>query len=155
LIYFIKHPSYDSNSKTGDIALLKMERSVEFTSAIQPIALPGGQTVTTGINAIATGWGDTIEGVDSLSSVLKQAAVCIQESSVCGSNNTLTICAGVLSPATDTCQGDSGGPLVVKGSSGSFYLAGVTSHGVGCRGRGVYTRVSFFETWIKNTIANN
>ena len=132
-----------------------MERSVEFTSKIQPIALPGGQTVTTGNSAIATGWGHTIEGVDSLSNVLKQAAVCIQESSVCGSNNTLTICAGVLSPATDTCQGDSGGPLVVKGSSGSFYLAGVTSNGVGCRGRGVYTRVSFFETWIKNTIANN
>jgi len=132
-----------------------MERSVEFTSKIQPIALPEGQTVTTGNSAIATGWGHTIEGVDSLSNVLKQAAICIQKSSVCGNDNALTVCAGVLSPATDTCQGDSGGPLIAKGSSGSFYLAGVTSSGVGCKGRGVYTRVSAFETWIENTIASN
>ncbi len=40
-------------------------------------------------------------------------------------------------------------------STNSFYLVGIVSSGVGCTGRGVYTKVSVFEDWIKNTMANN
>ena len=126
-----------------------------FTSRIKPIPLPSGQAVTTGQSAVVTGWGKTTEG-GSTSDILQQAAVCVQEPSICGgSNNALTICAGVLSPAIDSCQGDSGGPLAVKGNSGEYFLAGVVSNGVGCVGRGEYTRVSAYETWIQSTIASN
>lgn len=40
-------------------------------------------------------------------------------------------------------------------STNSFYLAGVVSSGVGCGGKGVYTKVSVFEDWIKTTMAKN
>ena len=151
---FLKHPSYNSNTLKNDIALLKLQTPVTYSSRIQLIPLPNGQTVQTGTAAVVTGWGKTTEG-GSTSDILKQASICVQDAKICGSDNNLQICAGIASPVIDTCQGDSGGPFVVKGTSGDYYLAGVTSNGVGCRGRGVYTRVSAYETWIKNTISAN
>ena len=52
----------------------------------------------------------------------------------------------------DTCQGDSGGPLV---SSSGGNLIGVTSYGFQCATPipGVYTRVSYFKTWIDGYVS--
>ena len=123
----------------NDIALLKLESTVTLTARVQPISLPGGQSTTTGNKAVVAGWGTTSED-GSPSAVLMHVAICIQDANVCGNNNAITICAGVTqSPVRDSCQGDSGGPLIVNGTSG-YYLAGVVSSGVGCQGRGVYTR---------------
>ena len=52
----------------------------------------------------------------------------------------------------DSCQGDSGGPLV---SSSGMNLIGVTSYGFQCATPipGVYTRVSYFKTWIDGYVS--
>jgi secreted trypsin-like serine protease len=52
----------------------------------------------------------------------------------------------------DSCQGDSGGPLV---SSSGGNLIGVTSYGFQCATPipGVYTRVSYFKTWIDGYVS--
>lgn len=50
----------------------------------------------------------------------------------------------------DACQGDSGGPLFTV-NAGTFTVIGIVSSGEGCadeRYPGIYTRVSFFESWI-------
>uniref|UniRef100_A0A8C6L2L1 Acrosin n=1 Tax=Nothobranchius furzeri TaxID=105023 RepID=A0A8C6L2L1_NOTFU len=52
------------------------------------------------------------------------------------------------------CRGDSGGPLVIK-SGFSWIQAGIVSFGKGCAlpmQPGVYTRVSKYQTWIKDTV---
>ena len=79
---------------------------------------------------------------------------------MCGYGNLpdTQICAGVrdFSDPKDSCQGDSGGPFVMKDqSSGAYYIAGIVSYGVSCGGRGAYTNVAAYETWITQTINAN
>lgn len=115
--------------------------------------MPGGQSVTTDDKAVVAGWGVLEEG-GAVSNTLQHVMVCIQASNVCSSLTSPAneICAGIpTAPVRDSCQGDSGGPLVVNGTSG-YYLAGIVSSGVGCRGRGVYMRVSAYESWINTAI---
>lgn len=91
---------------------------------------------------------------------MRQVGIPINDPSVCnypGFPLATQICAGQRTlPARDSCQGDSGGPLVQKDTAtGQWYLSGVVSYGVGCGGRGAYARVTAYESWIAQTIANN
>ena len=63
-------------------------------------------------------------------------------------------CAGDLQGGSDACQGDSGGPAV-RLIQGCPTLLGITSWGYGCgtpNKPGVYTKVSEYVKWIKETI---
>lgn len=64
------------------------------------------------------------------------------------------LCAGGLY-AVDTCDGDSGGPLMTI--KDNYWTAeGIVSFGRGCGLEGwpaIYTRVSSYEDWIRQTIA--
>jgi secreted trypsin-like serine protease len=56
----------------------------------------------------------------------------------------------------DTCQGDSGGPLMAFVNN-RWVLAGLTSSGYGCAEAGypgVYTRVSYFISFINHNEGN-
>jgi len=155
VVDFIQHENYNSQTIDHDIALLRLETPVTFTDKIQPACLPGGRVDEESTKGVVTGWGATQEN-GQVSSILQQASITVLNPRECGNDNSLTICAGEIAPIVhDSCQGDSGGPFVVKDSiTNAYYLSGVVSNGVGCRGRGVYTRVSAYEQWIQNIIEN-
>lgn len=70
------------------------------------------------------------------------------------------ICAGVPEGAKDACYGDSGGPLVAAAPDNAqgYLQVGVVSWGIQCGNPalpGIYTRVSTFYDWIKDTVLAN
>ncbi len=82
--------------------------------------------------------------------------------SATGANFTIAnteICAGVPEGAKDSCYGDSGGPLVAKADNSRGYIqVGVVSWGVQCGNPalpGVYSRISQFYDWVKDTVLSN
>lgn len=159
---WISHPQYNDNEITNDVALIKLSQPVTFSNTISPVCLPGGRSSAIGSRGFTTGWGIiNADGSGSTSTFLRQVGIPVNDPSVCnyqGFPPATQICAGVRSTSgpRDSCQGDSGGPFVQKDSStGQWYVAGIVSYGVGCGGRGAYTRVSAYESWIQQTIASN
>ncbi|CAI9602937.1 unnamed protein product [Staurois parvus] len=121
------HPIYHGAGTSGDIALLKLQYSIQYTDYIMPICIPE-ETVhfPSGMYCFVTGWGSIRQGV-SLSSprTLQQVEIPIIEQADCDSmyhinnptlnpNSTIIqwdmICAGYKDGQKDACQGDSGGP---------------------------------------------
>ncbi|KXN67069.1 putative trypsin-like serine protease precursor [Conidiobolus coronatus NRRL 28638] len=112
------------------------------------------------------GWGDTSDGGKG-SPILFETKVPVYDYESCALSYSQApgpvpldvkydkhICAGYPEGQTDSCQGDSGGPLFAY-ENGKQILTGVTSFGVGCAlpgYPGVYTRVSNYLSWIKETI---
>jgi len=66
------------------------------------------------------------------------------------------ICAGAAGEK-GVCDGDSGGPFVVEDNkTNSYYIAGVVSYSDQfCKASSGYTKVSAYETWITQTIADH
>ena len=70
------------------------------------------------------------------------------------------ICAGGVEGGKDSCYGDSGGPLVAKSETapGGYVQVGIVSWGRQCGNPalpGVYSRLSQFNDWVKQTMAGN
>uniref|UniRef100_A0A8D8RL55 Serine protease snake n=2 Tax=Cacopsylla melanoneura TaxID=428564 RepID=A0A8D8RL55_9HEMI len=162
------HPDYSSSKKYNDIALLRLDRSVEFTDNVRPACLHNGETI--GINrALATGWGAIGFG-DRSSDVLLKVGLGFIENNKCAAlyrseqSSSLNkgiiesqLCAGELDGGYDTCLGDSGGPLQVTSDTNKciYKIVGVTSFGKFCGEKnspGVYTRVSSFVPWIESIV---
>lgn len=63
------------------------------------------------------------------------------------------LCARNKKIYTDTCEGDSGSALQVLLDE-KFYVVGVTSFGVSCRGNlpSFYTRVASYLDWIEDVV---
>ncbi len=81
-----------------------MESPVEYRANIQPISLPGGRSGKVGSKGVVTGWGLTEEfGLPS--KLLQETSITIMDKSICGNNDTVTICAGEIGPVVrDACQ---------------------------------------------------
>lgn len=92
---------------------------------------------------------------------MRQVGIPVNEISVCNYNldPAIQLCAGVegnLETAKDSCKGDSGSPFLIKDDMTSqWFVAGIVSYGDGCYGRGAYTKVSGYDAWIHETIAND
>lgn len=58
----------------------------------------------------------------------------------------------IIAQDKDACQGDSGGPLTRGEGPGKRTLVGIVANGKGCAAGypGIYTRVSYYEDWIKS-----
>ncbi|MCJ8729129.1 hypothetical protein PDJAM_G00102700 [Pangasius djambal] len=161
----VLHPSYNNATQNNDIALLRLNSSVNFTDYIRPVCLAGqGSSFPGGTNCWISGWGSIASGVQLPSpGVLQEAMVPTVNTYICdlllgfGSITANMICAGYLQGGTDTCQGDSGGPMVTK--LGAVWIqAGITSWGRGCAqsySPGVYTLVSQYQIWISSIINQN
>ncbi|XP_078493489.1 uncharacterized protein LOC100179863 [Ciona intestinalis] len=160
------HSDFQSAHLTfkNDVALIQLDRKIQWTSNIRPACLPGGEEPIETENCYITGWGRTRINSSELSSELRESIIPILSNKQCrrlGSgyntiNMTLHLCAGdPVRGGRDTCQGDSGGPIVCN-RSGIWYIAGVTSHSLAfCGARnnvGIYTRTTAYETWIHDVM---
>lgn len=158
------HDAYNKWNNDSDIALLHLVTPVVFNDAVKVIPMltdAYGTLAEAGELATVTGWGTTVEG-GYTSSTLMEVAVPIVSNEVCndsyGSISKNMICAGYAEGGKDSCQGDSGGPLVVPDEEGNWYLVGVVSFGYGCARSeyyGVYTRVSMYVNWAEDIMESN
>ncbi|XP_076302964.1 trypsin-7-like [Lasioglossum baleicum] len=149
----ISHEKYDRSIADYDIALIRLEKPLVYSSRVRPILLaPVADHYAAGSKAMVTGWG-VLRSDGPLSTRLRKVQVPLVSSAQC-SRLYLTrpitrrmICAGYVDDGgKDACQGDSGGPLVQHDR-----LIGIVSWGFGCARPsypGVYTRVTALRSWI-------
>uniref|UniRef100_A0A8C4PZF9 Peptidase S1 domain-containing protein n=1 Tax=Eptatretus burgeri TaxID=7764 RepID=A0A8C4PZF9_EPTBU len=158
----ITHPKYNPNTIDYDVALLHLNRFVNFSSFIQPACLPSSSHLfATGQKCWVTGWGAT-KYKYSYPSTLQELEISVISDQNCSDlystiNDVITprmMCAGFIEGGKDSCYGDSGGPLACQ-SRGTWFLAGIVSWGYGCalpNFPGVYTRVTSVVDWIKQNM---
>uniref|UniRef100_A0A3Q2NTE6 Transmembrane serine protease 5 n=1 Tax=Fundulus heteroclitus TaxID=8078 RepID=A0A3Q2NTE6_FUNHE len=157
----IYNKNYNHRSHDSDIALMKLQRPLNFSDTIRPICLPPyDYGLPGGTQCWISGWGYTQPDVHS-PDTLKEAPVPVISTKKCNSscmyNGGITprmLCAGYTEGKVDACQGDSGGPLVCPDEK-LWRLAGVVSWGTGCaepNHPGVYTKVAEFLDWIYDMI---
>uniref|UniRef100_A0A3B4EWA7 Zgc:55888 n=1 Tax=Pundamilia nyererei TaxID=303518 RepID=A0A3B4EWA7_9CICH len=128
------HHSYNTESKESDIALVKLEKPLEFNHFVRPIDI-WMTPLPLLMKCTITGWGSTRENGPRVNR-LQEVNVTILPSDTCnqyylGRIRPSMFCAGKDEGGLDACQGDSGGPLSCF--TGTRYeLAGLVSWGVGC-----------------------
>jgi len=162
----VQHPSYNPRNLDNDIALIKVNRPIQFNKYVQPACLTSTE-FRAGTNCYITGWGK-IRHPGNMHYILQQARMPIADRNTCSRANQRAIgipvtrnmvCGGYGSRSSISgCHGDSGGPFVCQ-QGGKWYLAGAVSHGSGtCSTRqGSYTvfaNVSGFNSWINRYINN-
>ncbi|XP_076392709.1 uncharacterized protein LOC100882895 [Megachile rotundata] len=157
----ISHEKYDPlrRDQRYDIALLRLNRDVQFTNYIKPICLP--PTASMGRKLFVAGWGKTETGYSS-NVKLKVSVPLVDEEQCKNRYNSVRvplgfgqICAGGQS-GKDSCTGDSGGPLMTmerrSDGNGRWVVVGVVSFGPSPCGMlnwpGVYTKVIDYVPWI-------
>lgn len=147
------HPGFEDVTGGNDVALLKLDTPLTLNDrTIKSINLPtqpGASWPAEGDEGWTTGWGrlrdsgprpSNLHGIDL--QVLGGPS-----DPVCGDYGTddyptatfdrvSMICAGPLDDAGPggTCKGDSGGPFAIEDND-VWYLAGITSWGIGCGNR--------------------
>lgn len=160
-IYVWVHPRYNYSTFRNDIAVLKLERPIPFSSNISSIRLSADDTpLSSGADLIASGWGKTQEGGEG-SRILRTTTLNYLPGICEGIYKEEyfpqeQVCAGCMQGGRGTCPGDSGGPVTARSSSGGCpVLVGITSNGEGCARRNtpiVYTRVSFYLQWLESIV---
>ncbi|XP_014612384.1 PREDICTED: serine protease snake-like isoform X2 [Polistes canadensis] len=171
----IRHPFYKPPIIYADIALIKLQEAVEFSTLIRPACLYQ-QYDKLCSTAWVSGWGAT-KYFGNPSKKLRKAELDLISNIACSLRYNSTfripngitpsmICAGQLNSKDDlynaddikdTCQGDSGGPLqrLHPRYSCLYQVIGITSFGAGCaieNSPGVYTRVSYYLNWIEDIV---
>lgn len=165
------HPSYATPKAPGhSIALLKLEKPVEFTRRVMPICLPSkgmdDDLYSPGRMGYVSGYGLTESRRVTLRmkytvQPLLDDTTCQtgqREAGIDGSHKLF--CAGYLEGEKETgpCQGDEGSPLVVyEYERRAWVLAGLTAWVRGCRNPGkysFYTQVSQYLPWITSIVSS-
>ncbi|NXL42711.1 FA10 factor, partial [Podilymbus podiceps] len=156
------HPHYDSNDYNGDIALLYLSSNVIFNEYAIPICLPSPNLATLlseeGRIGMVSGWGATHERGSTLRFLMKVRLPIVNMETCQRSTDRLItdnmFCAGYNTEVADACKGDSGGPFAASYHN-TWFLLGIVSWGEGCAEKGkygIYTRVSNYIPWIKETV---
>ncbi|XP_058816383.1 uncharacterized protein LOC131679667 [Topomyia yanbarensis] len=163
----IRHPQHSNRWKKNDIALLRLERAVEFSHSVRPICLPNETPEQQMIDPpyfIVSGWGLTENGssFDRLRFArlppvsLESCATSVRSLNTILKLDKSQICAGGVD-RVDNCSGDSGGPLqYIANITSRVFQLGVVSFGVNSCGSqsqpGVYTNVLYYMNWIHENV---
>ncbi|KAK0418569.1 hypothetical protein QR680_013648 [Steinernema hermaphroditum] len=157
------HPKWNSDRDDFDLALLKLNQSIEFTKYVKPVCIASPavhkELFHEDKKVYVTGWGDIKQG-GRKSGALRQVVVPVLNMTECQKDYPKEIdpvameCAG--REGLDSCQGDSGGPMVgYKKSDARWYQIGIVSWGYGCalKGKpGVYSNPSAMCDFIEETV---
>ncbi|XP_072040887.1 transmembrane protease serine 9-like [Amphiura filiformis] len=144
----------DTTLKRNDLALLQLDRPVEFNDYVRPVCLTTNQDETNEYRTCkVAGWGETSTFEDSNSDNLREVSVPLVSPETCMKDqyqisslvSNDMICAG--GDSRGICPGDIGSPLVCEDSDGIFHLVGVASFGNACSDDitepGAYSRISW------------
>ncbi|XP_043950868.1 venom protease [Drosophila biarmipes] len=162
------HPDFKYPVLYNDIGIVRLDGEIRYNRYKLPACLPlsNGDLVA---SFTAIGWGQITFSRFEQSKELRKV-VLSNFGSVCGSTTDANedipqgyradsqLCVG--SPDhKDTCNGDSGGALLIpfKGDGCEFQIMGITSVGIACdtpNTPSLYTRVHFFQDWIKKELYN-
>ncbi|XP_015783558.1 brain-specific serine protease 4 isoform X1 [Tetranychus urticae] len=160
------HPNFRFTPQADryDVAVLVLDRPVQYRDNIKPICLPQKGANFLGRGAFVAGWGALQAGSKLRPKVLQHVNVPVIDNNVCevwhrrrGINIRIhdeMMCAGYEFGGRDACQGDSGGPLMLN-EYGVWYLIGIVSAGYSCAKQyqpGIYHRVSSSSDWISANI---
>ncbi|KAL0985106.1 hypothetical protein UPYG_G00152970 [Umbra pygmaea] len=167
------HPAWNNSnglSYDNDIALIKLQKPLTFSSSIMRVCLPPKDAdYTTGRVGWVSGFG--IMDDEELSSHLRYVRVPLVDPATCQRSidkvkmqkmeapdlTANMFCAGLPEGGKDNCGGDGGSPYVLKYGR-VFWAAGIASWGIGCGQPGqygAYTRVANYVEWIENTMKGN
>ncbi|XP_075805252.1 granzyme C-like [Microtus pennsylvanicus] len=153
----IPHPYFSCKDGSSDIMLLKLERKAKKAKAVRPLNLPSSKVhVKPGDMCYVAGWGQLApEG--KLPDTLQEVELTVQEDQECesrypdGYNKAIEMCVGDPKIKRASFYGDSGGPLVCKKAA-----VGIVSFGhIDGSAPRVFTRVSSFLSWIKETMSRS
>ena len=168
------HPEYypDANIPYNDIAIIQLDRKVEFSEYLQPVCLPTLKKIHgPGSLCYLAGWGKLAKDhVDGFPSIMHDVASPIIPNDKCGIGeysrtdfardgspiSSRQICSGKMDTGgVGICHGDSGGPLMCEDDD-TFYLTGIVSWSSGCAEKNapdVLTRVDRYLDWIAEASA--
>ncbi|XP_005377042.1 PREDICTED: granzyme B-like [Chinchilla lanigera] len=153
----IPHPDYNPEKITNDIMLLQLEEKAQLNKAVQLLMLPKDKTqVKPGTPCQVAGWG-LLAPNGSSSNTLQEVEMTVQKDKVCETHfqkaydSATEMCVGDPKIKKTSFKGDSGGPLMCNN-----VVQGIVSYG---RSKGktprVYTKVSPFLDWIKQTMKHH
>jgi len=153
-------PAQRGSAPKFDIALLKLDRPVQFNKKIQPICVDDGKYnwETNQFEGVIAGWGKLSYSNRPVKQTLHKTNVGIYAPMECQNNwaaNGISIstdqqvCAGLQN--REACSGDNGQALVVKTGSNNWLQLGILSYGLTCSDgpATIYTRASAFRDWIE------
>ncbi|XP_071807594.1 uncharacterized protein [Asterias amurensis] len=158
----VVHSGFDTKLFDADIALVKVDRTIQFTDYIRPICLPqkkvSKQMLSIGRQGLVSGWGKLTTNDNEYPRYLKKVMLPVQQQAVCKRSTDYQVtpnmfCAGYSRAGMgDSCEGDSGAPFAVQHTNGRWHILGVVSWGEGCDQMnkfGFYVRLHRYTAWIK------
>lgn len=160
-----EHPDFKHRMLYNDIAILELDRPVNFSVYKHPACLPFDDGHRHD-NFIAIGWGHKKFAGKESTKLLKVnlnnfenrcGAVSDIDELPNGYDVNTQLCVG-STESKDTCNGDSGGPLLIYHEKFPcmYHVMGITSLGIDCDTPNVpslYTRVHHYLDWIKQQMA--
>nr|XP_022905882.1 chymotrypsin-2-like [Onthophagus taurus] len=154
------HDEYNNDRVVNDIALLKTDKKVRFSTYIRPGKLYGNELPKqSGLECIVIGWGYTSNNgylVKSATDVLNKVKITTISPQRCRryyrNVDERNICLTGIG-RQGSCSGDSGGPLLTD-IDGNLVQIGLVSYGGDCNNTApeVYTKISYFKDWILNSV---
>uniref|UniRef100_A0A1I8Q2B4 Peptidase S1 domain-containing protein n=1 Tax=Stomoxys calcitrans TaxID=35570 RepID=A0A1I8Q2B4_STOCA len=156
IIVHEKYGRYMQKRSTNDIALLRVDRNIMYSSSVTPICLATvADTIPpleAGAKLIAVGWGHT--GNASYSPVKLMVEEPYVENKDCPLAVSMEshLCSGGVI-REGSCTGDSGGGLY-RTIGSAWFIEGIVSYGRGCglEVASVNTRVSSYLDWIEKNV---
>ncbi|XP_043945246.1 transmembrane protease serine 12-like isoform X1 [Protopterus annectens] len=141
-----------------DIALVKLERPIEFSDSIQPICIPTSDTLETFSKCFISGWG-VLDEFGEYSDELLTSEIKVTTTDICNETGMYAgiltedvICAGEQFVKDEMYKGDIGSPFSCFNHEDSrFYLLGISSWGADHGAMHlpqIYTKTSSYACWI-------